>query len=134
LPQLHGLEDLHFFGARVETDVPQNISHFGAALAWGDFNGDGFGDLAIGAPSTILDFGVFGLPRAGAVGILFGGPNGLTVFGSQVLHRPFELISSLPVEDGNNFGAALAAGDFQHDGFSDLAVGVPNQKAFNVPN
>src|SRR5205807_10428349 len=74
-----------------------------------------------------FDFGIFGEPGDGAVDILFGGPNGLTATGSQVIHRPFELIRALPVETGNNFGAALAAGDFQHDGFSDLAVGVPNQ-------
>jgi hypothetical protein len=29
------------------------------------------------------------------------------------------------VEDGDQFGAALAAGDFNHDGFADLAAGAP---------
>ena len=35
--------------ASSEAGVSRDISHFGTSLAWGDFDGDGFGDLAIGA-------------------------------------------------------------------------------------
>jgi len=31
------------------------------------------------------------------------------------------------VENGDAFGFALAAGDFDEDGFADLAIGVPRR-------
>jgi hypothetical protein len=105
------------------TDKLQNNAALGAALAWGDFNGDGIGDLAIGAPGfTTLP--VF-QQSAGAVWILYGSlNNGLTTFGNQFFTQ-----DDVGVGGGNDpddfFGSALAAGDFNSDGASDLAIGVP---------
>ena len=45
---------------------------FGSALAAGDFNNDGFADLAVGAPGEDVG-GVIG---AGAVNVLYGRPPG----------------------------------------------------------
>src|SRR6266496_1779736 len=44
-----------------------------------DFNGDGFGDLAVGVPSE--DVGT--VTDAGAVHVLYGSPDGLAAAGTQ---------------------------------------------------
>lgn len=89
----------------------------GSAVAAGDFNGDGFDDLATGAPfediSSALD--------AGAVVVNFGNHFGLTHVGAVLLQQSDFGLNS----PNDEFGAALTAGDFNHDGYDDLAVGAP---------
>jgi hypothetical protein len=107
---------------------PEEFDFFGAALGAGDFNDDGFADLAIGADSE----SVGAIPGAGAINVLYGTGGGLTVTGSQVLHQGVSGVGSNP-EDFDAFGFALAAGDFDDDGFMDLAVGVPFEGVGAVP-
>jgi streptogramin lyase len=98
---------------------PATGDEFGASVAAGDFNADGFADLAIGIP---FDF-VAGQPD-GAVQILFGSASGLTATGNQLLTRGFP--SPFGQNDfPNAFGFALATGDLNGDGDADLAVGAP---------
>ena len=53
----------------IETDGGPEIGDaFGYALAWGNFNGDAYADLAIGAPQENLGK-VGGISDAGAVTI-----------------------------------------------------------------
>jgi FG-GAP repeat protein len=93
---------------------------FGSALATGDFDADGFADLAIGVPNDTYA----GLRHAGAVNVLYGSAQGLTAARDQRWWQ-----ASLPdePEERDRFGAALAAGDFDQDGYVDLAIGVPNE-------
>jgi hypothetical protein len=91
-----------------------------AATANGDFNGDGFADLAIGVPGESLGTAT----GAGAVNILYGSAVGLTATADQFLHRDVPGVAFIAASD-DEFGRSLAAGDFDGDGFSDLAVGVP---------
>ncbi len=88
----------------------------------GDFNGDGFDDLVLGAPNgesgNTGDFGqisvIFGTDAAqdGAFDIdTLNGSNGFNVFGGRV---------------GDEFGEDIAFGqDFNGDGFADIVVGAP---------
>jgi hypothetical protein len=89
-----------------------------------DFNGDGFADLAIGVPTESVAPSV---SFAGAVNVLYGGPGaGLSGLGDQVWHQNSEGVLET-AESADTFGKALATGDFDGDGFDDLAIGVPNE-------
>lgn len=103
---------------------------FGAALAAGDFDGDGFDDLAIGAPEDDVE----GIQDAGSVSVLYGSSSGLTATGDQFWHQDAGTGVQSPLEPFDQFGRVLAAGDFDNDGFDDLAIGVPLENAFSVNN
>ncbi len=92
---------------------------FGQAIAWGDFDDDGFDDLAIGIPNEDVN----GVGDAGAVAVLYGSPSGLRSDGNQLWSQDSSGIRDDP-EQGDAFGARLATGDFNGDGFDDLAIGV----------
>jgi FG-GAP repeat len=95
---------------------------FGSALAAGDFDHDGYADLAVAAP----DEDVGGVVDAGAVNVLYGSAGGLTGVGSQYFTQDSRGVGS-SAESGDFFGSALTAGDFDLDGSADLAIGAPRE-------
>jgi hypothetical protein len=112
-----GLEpspDVFFQGSGGVGGRLEDGDRFGSAVAKGDFDGDGIFDLAVGAPGEAVGSDV----AAGAVNVLMGSSGGLT--GGP-------LFTQSNPEPGDQFGAALAAGDFDDDGVFDLAVGAPGE-------
>ncbi|MEU6140123.1 FG-GAP and VCBS repeat-containing protein [Streptomyces sp. NPDC047081] len=84
---------------------------FGYELAYADFNGDGYDDLAVASPYEKVGTDTNG----GALAILWGSASGLTGKSVDVPD---------PAPSAHDFwGKNLAAGDFDGDGKADLAVG-----------
>ena len=97
-------------------DRAEGGNGFGSALSAGDFDGDGFADLAIGVPGEDDSQGV--------VHAIYGAPGALSSEGNQLLRQDI----SRP-EDGDGYGSSLTSGDFNDDGADDLAIGVPGENA-----
>jgi hypothetical protein len=90
-------------------------SYFGAPLVGaGDLNGDGYGDIAVGASGYNSN--------TGRTYVYYGSASGLATTPSVTLDAP----------NGANtwFGAQLAAGDVNGDGYSDLIVGAYNNAGY----
>lgn len=107
--------------------VPTAGDAFGAAVAAGDFDADGFDDLAIGVPGDVVG----GHADAGSVNVLYGSAAGLVAAGSEWWHQDRGAIANA-AEPGDHFGLALAAGDFDADGRDDLAIGAPDEAVTGV--
>jgi hypothetical protein len=103
---------------------PEGDDRFGRVLATGDFNGDDFADLAVGVPGE--DTGLFLGADAGAVNVVYGSQAGLSAFGNQIWTQDSEDIPEDNDRD-DEFGAALAAGNFDGEGPDDLAIGIPSE-------
>ncbi len=98
----------------------EDNDRFGSAITWGDFDRDGIGDLAVGAPFE--DVG--SVNAAGLVNVYYGTSQGLSGEDSQMIHQDSAGILGT-VQSNDQFGSALASGDFDGDGWDDLAIGSP---------
>ncbi|MEV8532885.1 FG-GAP repeat protein [Streptomyces sp. NPDC051211] len=88
-----------------------------------DFNGDGYNDFVTSAPGAAVG----GKAGAGYVAVMPGGPDGLVTAQRKVITQSSTGIPGDP-DVNDNFGYSLAVGDFNGDGFSDLAVGAPRDR------
>ncbi|MGV9455820.1 FG-GAP and VCBS repeat-containing protein [Streptomyces sp. NPDC003635] len=84
--------------------------------AIGDFDKDGYGDIAFGRPDSHDGKGSVLVWRGTSAG-----PSG-----SAMYNQASSGVSGSPEAD-DNFGYALSAGDANGDGYADLAVGVPHE-------
>ncbi|WRZ91740.1 FG-GAP-like repeat-containing protein [Streptomyces sp. NBC_01007] len=99
--------------------LPGGASAAASGLA-DDFNGDGYRDLATGAPGAVAG----GKAKAGAVVVNYGSSSGI----SAARHKTTSQSSSgVPgdSETSDRFGTELAHGDLNRDGYGDLVVGTP---------
>ena len=111
-PRWSGLEDADHLGAR-------------GGISSGDFDGDGFSDLVVGAPGADVTFGD---DRTGAVYVI-GGRSGLFPV-TNTLQDAGATIHGERIDNDVAFGAAVAGvGDMDGDGFDDLLVGAPAHDA-----
>jgi hypothetical protein len=101
------------------TGGAEDDDRFAGALVFGDFDGDGFDDLAVGVPGENND--------AGIVQVFYSGGVTLTLAGQQLFGQDDLPGADEGAENGDEFGAALASGDFDDDGFDDLVVGSPGE-------
>ena len=111
------------------TESPKAGDEFGAALTTGDFNGDNFSDLAVGVPGESINND----DNAGKVSIFFGSADGLVISGNQLISQGDIGIADSP-EANDNFGSTLSSGDYNGDGFDDLAIGTPNEDIQGLQN
>jgi hypothetical protein len=84
-------------------DVPEFFDGFGFAVAAGDFNGDGFADLAAGVPSEDGN----GISDAGVVHVIYGSAAGLSSAGNQFWTQDSPGVLD-DAEATDVFGSALA--------------------------
>jgi hypothetical protein len=104
----------------------QQADHFGTALAAGDFDADGFGDLAIG-----ILFDKAGGVNGGAVVVLSGSAAGLTGAGAQLWTDDSPGVPD-QAEIDDNLGFSVALADADGDGDADLAAGAIGEPVGNA--
>jgi FG-GAP repeat len=107
-------------------------AHTGMALAaLPDLNGDGYNDLAVGAPDADLH-----VTGGGVVAVLYGKPQGVHITLNDLWDDgyPYWFHADYPARDGRidqHAGESVASvGDMTGDGWPDLAIGAP-QADFN---
>ncbi|OIJ69605.1 FG-GAP-like repeat-containing protein [Streptomyces mangrovisoli] len=92
-------------------------------VAAADFNGDGIGDVVTSAATA----SVGGQAEAGAVVALYGSTTGVSATRRTTLSQNSAGVPGT-AEKGDAFGYSLAYGDFNGDGYDDLATGAPHEK------
>ncbi len=97
----------------ITLEMNQAAARFGSSIASaGDVNGDGFGDVIIGA-SNYSD----GETGEGAAFVFYGSASGLNTTPDRILQVN---------QTNSSFGSAVAGvGDVDGDGYSDIVVGAP---------
>ncbi|MFF8315171.1 hypothetical protein [Streptomyces lydicus] len=87
-----------------------------------DFNGDGYRDLAVGAPGAANG----GVEEAGAVVVLYGSASSVRSTRRTVITQASPGVPGEP-EAWDSFGATVASADLDRDGYADLLVGTPRE-------
>lgn len=94
-----------------------NGDKFGYSIALGDINGDGYGDLAVGATQAVAAKGVTYV-------FLSSGSNGITATNTTTADASITGATS-----NDAFGSSLSIGDVNGDGYGDLV-----SAAYNYPS
>ncbi|MFI0544934.1 esterase [Streptomyces sp. WSLK1-3] len=95
---------------------------FGSAVSLGDTDGDGYADLAIGAPGE--DVGT--IADAGAVWVLRGSSTGLTADHATSFSQNSTAVPGT-AERGDGWGRRLRLADTNDDGRSELLAAAPGE-------
>ncbi|MFE0627669.1 VCBS repeat-containing protein [Streptomyces sp. NPDC058864] len=95
----------------------------------GDFNGDGYRDVAVAAPAAKVS----GKLWAGQVAVVYGTASGLNPARHQVISQNTAGVPGAAEAD-DEFGDQVAAADLNRDGYSDLVIGAPREKVGSHPD
>lgn len=109
---------------RIE-NLGRNPGRFGRGVdGAGDFDGDGYDDIVIGAYGSALP----GFSAAGLAYVYFGGPTGVDLTSELILQAPV-------LSTGMSFGYTVAGvGDVDNDGKDDIAVQARREPVDGVNN
>jgi hypothetical protein len=102
----------------------ESADMFGAAVATGDVNGDGYADVAVGVPGEELGYS----DGAGMVNILYGSRDGLTGKGAQGFTQDTKGVPGT-MESSDNFGGSVSLLDINRNGYADLAAAAPRENS-----
>ncbi|MFI6374936.1 FG-GAP-like repeat-containing protein [Streptomyces sp. NPDC050546] len=106
-------------GALVVPAAPVSAAPAAAERPGDDFNGDGYADLAVAAPTATVG----GKKGAGYVAVVYGTANGLNTTKRQVFSQNTAGVPG-SAETDDAFGSTLATADVDRDGYADLVVGA----------
>ncbi|MFJ8465168.1 FG-GAP-like repeat-containing protein [Streptomyces swartbergensis] len=109
-------------GALAVPAAPVSAAPAAAERPRDDFNGDGYADLAVAAPTATVG----GETGAGYVAVVYGTKNGLDATERQVFSQSTAGVPGSPETD-DAFGSALTTADLDRDGYADLVVGVGSE-------
>ncbi|MEU3849543.1 hypothetical protein [Streptomyces sp. NPDC029554] len=87
-----------------------------------DFNGDGYRDLAVGAPSATNGT----VQAAGSVVVLYGSASSVSTARKTVITQSTTGVPGT-AEEFDHFGATVASADLDRDGYADLIIGAPDE-------
>ncbi|MEV5170546.1 FG-GAP-like repeat-containing protein [Streptomyces flaveolus] len=104
------------------TALPTTPAAAAPSRLTGDFNGDGYLDIALSAAGHQVGTA----QQAGAVVVLYGSSSGVSAAKRTVITQNSAGVPGT-AEAGDLFGQSLAAGDLDGDGYSDLVVGAPSE-------
>jgi CSLREA domain-containing protein len=118
LASLDGTNGFRITGAEIGNDAGYSVA------AGGDFNGDGFGDILVGAPNA-------GVNGEGFAYVIYGKSTPFAATFSLGALTAATGMRLSGVEPGSGTGTAVAAADVNGDGVTDAIVGAPFAGASN---
>ncbi|MEV0317330.1 FG-GAP repeat protein [Streptomyces sp. NPDC050658] len=94
-----------------------------------DFNGDGYRDLVVAAPSATVS----GHEAAGSVVVLYGSSSAPSAAKRKLISQATTGVPGTP-ETGDRFGESISSADLDLDGYADLVIGAPGEDVDGVAN